>query len=172
MVCPACGHPTKTLETRRSEGGAAVRRRRSCPGCGERFTTFERREALTVRKRGGRRQPFDRAKLLAGLVRACHKRDVDPRELEAIVAEVERQGRRDGGEIGAERIGLLCLQGLETLDRGAFLQFAGTLPEPIPADLENPRNYGASEGAVSVRSEEDAARSIPTGAKERARGDS
>jgi transcriptional repressor NrdR len=171
MDCPACGTGTRTLETRRAEGGAATRRRRECPACGERFTTFERREGLVVLKRSGRRQPFDRAKLLAGLVRASHKRDVDPRDLEAIVSDIERTGRAEGGELSAERIGRLCLEGLAPLDRGAFLQFAGTLPGPIPIDLENPRNYGGTGGTGSVRSEEDAARPTPQGVQEQARGD-
>jgi transcriptional repressor NrdR len=171
MDCPACGAQTRTLETRRAENGAALRRRRECRECGRRFTTFERRE-LTVVKRSGRRQPFDRAKLLAGLVRASHKRDVDPRDLEAITEGVERAGQAEGGELSAERIGELCLRGLAPLDRGAFLQFAGTLPGAIPLDLQNPRNYGATGPTVSVRSEEDAARPTPKGVKERARGDS
>ena len=168
MDCPVCGTHTRTLETRRAEAGAALRRRRECPGCRQRFTTFERREPLMVVKRGGRRQPFDRAKLLAGLVRASHKRDVDPRDLEAIVEGIERAGHAGGGELSAERIGDLCLEGLAPLDRGAFLQFAGTLPGPVRVDLQNPRKYGESGAADSVRSEEDAARPTP---RERARGD-
>lgn len=173
MDCPACGRQTHTLETRRADGGAAVRRRRRCLGCGERFTTYERAEpeAAWVRKRDGQRQRFDREKLRAALLRACHKRDVDPREIESIVESVGRELHAGGGELGAARIGELCLAGLEPLDRGAFLQFAGTLPGHIPAELENPRNYGASGGAVSVRGGEDAARPTPKGVKERERGD-
>jgi transcriptional repressor NrdR len=169
MDCPACGAHTKTLETRRADGGA-VRRRRECPDCGERFTTFERLEAppLYVGKRDGSRQRFDAAKLRAALLRACHKRDVDPRASELIVGRVQRQVRAAGGELGAERIGELCLRELEPLDRGAFLQFAGTLPGAIPAELGNPRKDGESGGTVSVRSEEDAAR--PT-RRQRSRGE-
>lgn len=174
MDCPACGQQTRTLETRRADGGAAVRRRRRCPGCGERFTTFERREPepAWVRKRDGSRQRFDQGKLRAALLRACHKRDVDPRAIESIVDGVRRELHAAGEELPAARIGELCLRGLEPLDRGAFLQFAGTLPEPIGIDLENPRNYGASRGAGSVRSGEDAQRPTPKGVQERARGDS
>jgi transcriptional repressor NrdR len=128
--CPRCDSPTKTLETRRVPDGA-VRRRRECSSCGQRFTTYERAvpETLEVIKRDGHRQPFDRAKLRGALIRASHKRDVDPRRLDEIVDRVEREARNAGGELGAARIGELCLQGLRDLDHGAYLQFAGTLPE-------------------------------------------
>ena len=158
------------LESRRADDGAAMRRRRECTGCGERFTTFERYEAapLVVVKRSGKRQPFDRSKLRSALLRATHKRDVDPRAIELIVDRIERE-LRDAGELSAERIGELCLEGLEPLDRGAFLQFAGTLSGPLERYLENPRKDGETEGAGSVRAEEDARRPIP---EEQARGDS
>ncbi len=86
-------------------------------------------ETLEVIKRDGHRQPFDRAKLRSALIRASHKRDVDPRQLDQIVDRVEREARDSGGELAAARIGELCLDGLRKLDRGAYLQFAGTLPE-------------------------------------------
>jgi transcriptional repressor NrdR len=128
--CPRCDSSTKTLETRRVPDGA-VRRRRECTSCGHRFTTYERAvpETLQVIKRDGRRQPFDRDKLRSALIRASHKRDVDPRRLEEIVDRVEREAREGGGELCAERIGEICLEGLQRLDRGAYLQFAGTLPD-------------------------------------------
>jgi transcriptional repressor NrdR len=129
--CPRCDAPTSTLETRKADGGTALRRRRQCTGCGHRFTTYERAvpETLEVIKRDGHRQPFDREKLRSGLVRASHKRDVDPRDLDVIVDHVEKEARAAGGELDAERIGELCLDGLRRLDRGAYLQFAGTLPD-------------------------------------------
>jgi transcriptional repressor NrdR len=128
--CPRCDSSTKTLETRRVPDGA-VRRRRECTSCGHRFTTYERAvpETLEVIKRDGRQQPFDRDKLRSALIRASHKRDVDPRRLEEIVDRVERETREGGGELSAERIGEICLEGLQRLDRGAYLQFAGTLPD-------------------------------------------
>jgi transcriptional repressor NrdR len=164
MNCPACGAETQVLETRSTEGGAAVRRRRACKECGRRFTSFERREPepAWVIKRSGERQLFDRAKLRSALIRASHKRDVDPRELEQIVDEVEREAQATG-ELSAERIGEVCLDGLRELDHGAYLQFAGTLPE----SSENPRNIRRSAGPDSVRSKEDARR--PTH-RERTRG--
>ena len=85
-------------------------------------------ETLEVIKRDGHRQPFDKDKLRGALLRASHKRDVDPRRLEEIVERVEAEARATG-ELRAERIGELCLDGLEKLDRGAYLQFAGTLPD-------------------------------------------
>jgi transcriptional repressor NrdR len=128
--CPRCDSPTKTLETRRVPDGA-VRRRRECTSCGHRITTYERAvpETLEVVKRDGHRQPFDRDKLRGALLRASHKRDVDPRRLEEIVERVQAEARNAGGELSAARIGELCLDGLRELDHGAYLQFAGTLPD-------------------------------------------
>ncbi|HSD23446.1 MAG TPA: ATP cone domain-containing protein [Solirubrobacterales bacterium] len=130
MNCPRCDSQTKTLETRRVPD-RAVRRRRECTSCGHRFTTYERAvpETVEVIKRDGHRQPFDRAKLRTALVRASHKRDVDPRRLEQIVERVEAEAREAGGQIKAARIGEVCLDALKELDRGAYLQFAGTLPD-------------------------------------------
>jgi transcriptional repressor NrdR len=129
--CPRCELPTSILETRKAEGGTALRRRRECSSCGHRFTTYERAvpEVLEVVKRDGHVQPFDRNKLLGALIRASHKRDVDPRRLDQIADRIEREARDAGGRLSAERIGELCLDGLEKIDRGAYLQFAGTLPD-------------------------------------------
>jgi transcriptional repressor NrdR len=130
--CPRCDSQTKTLETRRVPDGA-TRRRRECTSCGHRFTTYERAvpETLEVIKRDGHRQPFDHEKLRGALIRASHKRDVDPRRLEEIVERVEAEARVTG-ELSAQRIGELCLEGLAKLDRGAYLQFAGTLEKAPP----------------------------------------
>jgi transcriptional repressor NrdR len=129
--CPHCQRPTSILETRKAEAGAALRRRRECASCGHRFTTYERAvpETLEVIKRDGHIQPFDREKLLGALVRASHKRDVDPRRLDQIVDRIEHEAHDVGGRLSAARIGELCLDGLEKIDRGAYLQFAGTLPD-------------------------------------------
>ncbi|HKH22359.1 MAG TPA: ATP cone domain-containing protein [Solirubrobacterales bacterium] len=130
MTCPRCDSPTKTLETRRVPDGA-VRRRRECTSCGHRFTTYERAvpDQLQVIKRDGSRQPFDRQKLLSSLAGATHKRDVDPRRLSLIADVVEKEARTNGGAISAPRITEICLTGLRKLDHGAYLQFAGTLPD-------------------------------------------
>jgi transcriptional repressor NrdR len=132
MVCASCQSPTRVLESRRAPDGATVRRRRQCPRCGHRFTTFERREAapLHVAKRSGERQRFDRIKLRAALLHAAHKRPVSSTDVEHLVDRIESSVSAEGGEVAAERIGELCLEGLRELDVGAYLQFAGTLDEP------------------------------------------
>jgi transcriptional repressor NrdR len=168
--CPACDRPTRTLETRSADGGAAIRRRRECRSCGRRFTTFERREPepAWVLKRSGERQRFDRAKLSGALARATHKLDIDPRELELIVNRIEGEAEAAGGELSAERISELSLDGLDALDRRAYLQFAGTLREAPPDLPKNPRKDGRSERSGSVRTKEDAPRPTP---KQRTRGE-
>ena len=124
--CPGCNASTRVLESRRADGGSSVRRRRECPGCGRRFTTFERREPerVWVLKRSGQRQRFNREKLAGGLARAAHKRPVAPEEIMHLVVEIEDEGARAGGELDASRIGELSLEGLARLDRVAYLQFA------------------------------------------------
>jgi transcriptional repressor NrdR len=127
-----------------------------CSGCGRRFTTYERHEPgeLAVRKRNGRRQAFDRAKLLGGLLRAAHKRPVDRRRLEALADRIQREVERAGGELPAQRVGDMALRGLRDLDRVAYLQFAAVykgFSDPSQfsselAELEGPPLAGA--GAV------------------------
>jgi transcriptional repressor NrdR len=132
-LCPACQSPTRVSETRAASGGA-VRRRRQCTSCGHRFTTFERveRGPLSVRKRDGSRQRFDRVKLRAALLGAAHKRPVSAPDVERIVDRIEAETEAGGGEISSERIVELCLIGLRELDAGAYLQYAGTLPAFTP----------------------------------------
>jgi transcriptional repressor NrdR len=129
MECSICGSSSRVLESRRAEGGAAVRRRRECLSCGMRFTTYERRERepLHVIKRDGQRQRFDRTKLRAALLRAAHKRPVGADQVEAIVDRIEGEAERSGGEIPSHRVGEMSLAGLRGIDRGAYLQFAGTI---------------------------------------------
>ncbi len=141
MDCPACGQRTRVLESRRAEDGAAIRRRRQCPSCGHRFTSFERAEPepLFVLKRNGERKPFDREKLRVSLTRAAHKRPVGAAEIDSLVARIVADVRAGGGEVEAARIGELCLDGLRHLDAGAYLQFAGVDladPEAIRAEVE------------------------------------
>jgi transcriptional repressor NrdR len=137
------------LESRGAEAGAAVRRRRECSGCGQRFTTYERYEpALFVRKRSGVRQDFDREKLRSALAAAAHKRPVSEQQIDAIVEAVERTATDAGGELPSSEVGELCLGELRRADWGAYMQFAGTLPSPAPEFAESPR-------ADSVRLESD-----------------
>jgi transcriptional repressor NrdR len=160
MNCPSCNGPTRVLESRRADDGRATRRRRECSSCGRRFTTFERRERepLFVRKRDGELQAFDRAKLAFGLTRAAHKRPVSPAEVERLVVSIEDAAEAAGGELPAEVVGEMCLQGLRELDRIAYLQFAAVYkgfddPGEFNAELrrlgvEPPRKVGDSEGPV------------------------
>jgi len=122
------------LESRRSPDGDVVRRRRECASCGRRFTTFERRdpEAAYVIKRSGARQRFDRTKLRAALLAAAHKRPITAADVEAIVDRIE-VAAAEAGDLETERVGELCLAELGALDRGAYLQFLGTLADPVPA---------------------------------------
>jgi transcriptional repressor NrdR len=142
------------LATRTAEDGAAVRRRRECERCGERFTTYERREPdrLYVRKRGGERQRFDRTKLRAALLRAAHKRPVTANQVERIVERIERQVAAAGGELVSNRIGELCLEELRELDAGAYLQYAGTLPVANAEFAAAAASYGPP-GSVRPRRE-------------------
>jgi transcriptional repressor NrdR len=141
MRCPSCTAPTRVAETRSADEGRAMRRRRHCSRCGHRFTTFERidRPPVSVRKRDGTSQRFDRVKLRAALLGAAHKRPVAAPDVERIVEGIESEAEVAGGEIAAERIVELCLAALHELDRGAYLQYAGTLPSfnpEITASLE------------------------------------
>jgi transcriptional repressor NrdR len=154
VVCPSCRTPTRVLESRRAPDGDAVRRRRECPQCGRRFTTFERRdpEPAHVIKRDGETQRFDRTKLRAALLAAAHKRPVTAVDVETIVDRIE-VAAVDSGELSTERIGELCLTELESLDRGAYLQFLGTLADPVPAISEQ-TTAATPGGSVRVERED------------------
>jgi transcriptional repressor NrdR len=125
--CPYCGSPsTRVVDSRLSEPGDAIRRRRECEGCSQRFTTYERAEAepVTVRKRSGKRERFDRQKLLRGLNRAANKRPVSDAQLEALADAIAARVRRLGPEADAELIGELALRGLGELDPVSAILFA------------------------------------------------
>jgi transcriptional repressor NrdR len=125
--CPYCTHAdTRVVDSRLAEPGDSVRRRRECGGCGERFTTYERVEAtpVTVVKRDGRREQFDRQKLLRGLVRAANKRPVSDAQLEELADSIAARVRRLGREVEASTLGDLSLRGLVELDPVTGLLFA------------------------------------------------
>ncbi len=155
MLCPLCNAPTRVTETRSADDGATVRRRRACPECGHRMTTYERAvaERLWIRKRSGERQRFEPAKLRGALAGAAHKRDVGGDDLDAIVELVAAELERAGGELAAERVGELCLAGFAELDRGAYLQYLGTLEPVGELQIEgaDPAISGLSEAPRSVR---------------------
>lgn len=128
MRCPHCGAPdTQVKDSRPTEDDAAIRRRRVCGVCGQRFTTFERVQLreLVVVKRSGRRVPFDRDKLHRSLAVALRKRPVEPERIEQMVSAIVRQLEASGEtEVSAETIGRFVMEGLKTVDDVAYVRFA------------------------------------------------
>jgi transcriptional repressor NrdR len=126
--CSACGHTdSKVVDSRQSDDGGTIRRRRQCLACGHRFTTFERPEALTltVIKRSGVRQPFERAKVVAGVQAATKGRPVGAGEADVLAAAVEEEMRQlPSGEVTSERVGRAVLERLRELDVIAAVRFA------------------------------------------------
>ncbi len=132
MRCPACGSfDDKVVDSRQSEDGTAIRRRRSCLACSRRFTTFERLEEvpLMVVKRSGDREPFDRAKVIAGLVAATKARPVTDDQLDDLVTSVEESLRLDGGDVSSSAVGAAVLERLRDLDLVAAVRFASVYKE-------------------------------------------
>jgi len=127
VLCPFCSfESTRVVDSRLTEPGDSVRRRRECEGCGNRFTTYERVEgpAVSVRKRDGRTERFDAEKLLGGLARAAGKRPVTEAQLEELVESIASAARRAGSVVRAEQIGDLAERGLARIDPVAAIQFA------------------------------------------------
>ncbi len=128
MNCPFCsGLDSKVIDSRASEEGNAIRRRRECLVCQKRFTTYERIEEtpLMVIKKDGRREPFDRSKVLNGLVKACEKRPVSFATLEKLVNTVERELRNHmEQEVTSTTVGELIMEGLKSIDEVAYVRFA------------------------------------------------
>ena len=127
MRCPVCASvDDKVVDSRTADDGAAIRRRRECLDCGRRFTTFERVEEvpLAVLKRSGEREPFDRAKVVAGMRAATKNRPVEMTQLEAMAAEVEEAVRLEGPEVSTQVIGMAVLDRLRVVDEVAYLRYA------------------------------------------------
>jgi len=128
MNCPYCGSPdNRVVDSRDTESKEAIRRRRECLACGQRFTTYEKIEEipLTVVKRDGSTELFHPDKLLRGLMRACAKRRVPPETLESIVADIERQLREESvHQVTSERVGEMALERLRQIDLVAYVRFA------------------------------------------------
>ncbi|WP_294123864.1 transcriptional regulator NrdR [Sphingomonas sp.] len=139
MRCPFCAHEdSQVKDSRPSEDGAAIRRRRQCEGCGARFTTFERvhLKDLVVVKKDGKREPFDRAKLERAIGHSCRKRDVDPAKIDQLVSGVQRQMETLGDEVTSARIGEAVMAGLRALDHVAYIRFAS-----IYKDFSEPGDF-------------------------------
>jgi len=128
MKCPACNYKeTKVVDSRLSSEGSAIRRRRECLKCEKRFTTYEYIEQvpLMVVKADGRRQPFDRAKILSGIVKACEKRPISIDKVEQVTAEIERAiQKKYDREVSSKDVGEQVMSRLATLDDVAYVRFA------------------------------------------------
>ena len=128
MLCPFCGNDeSQVKDSRPSEDGAAIRRRRLCPSCGGRFTTFERVQLreLVIVKRSGRRSPFDRDKLMRSVMIALRKRPVDQERIEQMVSRIVRQLESMGEtELASSTVGGLVMAGLKELDDVAYVRYA------------------------------------------------
>jgi transcriptional repressor NrdR len=128
MRCPYCGHAdTQVKDSRPTDDNSAIRRRRACPACGARFTTFERIQLreLVVVKKNGQRSPFDRDKLARSLSIACRKRPVDEERIERVVNSIQRRLESMGeNEIPSSTVGEMVMEALQGLDKVAYIRFA------------------------------------------------
>jgi transcriptional repressor NrdR len=147
MRCPFCGHDdSQVKDSRPSEDGASIRRRRQCEGCGGRFTTFERvqlRDVIVVKSNGGR-EPFERAKLERSILVACRKRPIASERIERLASGIQRQLETSGeSEVTAARIGELVMEGLKGLDPVAYIRFAS-----VYRDFTDARDFEEFAGSV------------------------
>ncbi|KAA5599500.1 transcriptional regulator NrdR [Blastochloris sulfoviridis] len=148
MKCPFCGSlDTQVKDSRPSEDGTAVRRRRVCPDCGARFTTFERVQLreLTVLKRSGRRVPFDREKLRRSIAIALRKRPVEEERIDRLVSDIVRQLESQGeNEIESEAIGQIVMQRLRDIDTVAYVRFAS-----VYRNFRDPKDFEDLLGEIA-----------------------
>jgi transcriptional repressor NrdR len=147
MRCPFCSHENSQVkDSRPTEDGAAIRRRRQCEECSARFTTFERVQLrdLTVVKAGNRREPFDRTKLERSIAIACRKRPVPQERIDRLVSSLQRQIETSGdSEIASTRIGELVMDGLKALDPVAYIRFAS-----VYKDFTEAKDFEEFAGSV------------------------
>jgi transcriptional repressor NrdR len=148
LRCPFCGHEdSQVKDSRPTEDGAAIRRRRQCEGCAARFTTFERIQLrdLVVLKSDDRREPFDREKLMRSISVATRKRPIDPVRIEKLVSGIQRQLETTGDpEIRAQQIGQMVMEGLKGLDSVAYIRFAS-----VYKDFTEAKDFEEFAGSVS-----------------------
>ena len=153
MRCPFCSHENSQVkDSRPTEDGASIRRRRQCEECSARFTTFERVQLrdLTVVKAGNRREPFDRSKLERSIAIACRKRPVPQERIDRLVSSLQRQIETSGdSEIASTRIGELVMAGLKALDPVAYIRFAS-----VYKDFREARDFEEFAGSVGEAGEE------------------
>jgi transcriptional repressor NrdR len=147
MRCPFCGHEdSQVKDSRSTEDGASIRRRRQCEACGARFTTFERIQLreLSVMKAEGGRESFDRDKLARSIAIACSKRPIVPEILERLISGIQRQLETSGDtEVESTRIGALVMEGLKGLDSVAYIRFAS-----VYKDFAEAKDFEEFAGAV------------------------
>jgi transcriptional repressor NrdR len=152
MRCPFCGHDASQVkDSRPTDDGAAIRRRRQCEGCAARFTTFERiqlRELTVVKSAGDsqstRREPFERDKLLRSIDIAARKRPIEAVAIERLVSGIQRQLETSGeAEVSSKRIGELVMEGLKALDSVAYIRFAS-----VYRDFSEARDFEEFAGSV------------------------
>jgi transcriptional repressor NrdR len=146
MRCPFCAHEdSQVKDSRPSEDGAAIRRRRQCEACGARFTTFERVQLrdLTVVKKTGEREPFDRDKLARSMAIACRKRDISADRIDRLISSIQRQLETRGDEVTTTQIGEAVMDGLKALDHVAYIRFAS-----VYKDFSEPGDFAEIAGAV------------------------
>ena len=133
MKCPVCGYTeSKVIDPRPSEEGSSIRRRRECLSCQNRFTTYEKIETLPllVIKKDRTRELFDKNKLLSGIIKACHKRPVTMEQMEEVATEIEAELQNSlTREISSQRIGVLVMDKLKSLDPVAYVRFASVYRE-------------------------------------------
>jgi len=148
MRCPFCTHEdSQVKDSRPTEDGSAIRRRRQCEGCGARFTTFERIQLreLTVVKSENRREPFDRTKLERSIAIACRKRPVEDARIERLVTAIQRQIETSGeSEIPASSVGEMVMDGLKALDSVAYIRFAS-----VYKDFREAKDFEDFAGSVT-----------------------
>ena len=146
MRCPFCTHEASQVkDSRPSEDGASIRRRRQCEACGARFTTFERVQLrdLIVVKKNGEREPFERAKLERSVAIACRKRDIPAERIERLITSIQRQLETRGDEVTTSQIGEAVMDGLKALDHVAYIRFAS-----VYKDFSEPGDFAEIAGAV------------------------
>ncbi|MEA3058031.1 MAG: transcriptional repressor NrdR [Sphingomonadales bacterium] len=157
MRCPFCAHEdSQVKDSRPSEDGAAIRRRRQCEACGARFTTFERVQLrdLTVVKKAGEREPFERDKLARSIAIACRKRDISPDRIDRLISSIQRQLETRGDEVTTSQIGEAVMDALKAIDHVAYIRFAS-----VYKDFTEPGDFAEIVEAVGeeARSEESGA---------------
>ncbi len=153
MRCPFCAHEdSQVKDSRPSEDGSSIRRRRQCEDCGARFTTFERIQLreLTVVKAGNRREPFDRSKLERSVAIALRKRPVPPERIDKLLSSIQRQLETSGEtEVPSSTIGEMVMNGLKAIDPVAYIRFAS-----VYKDFREAKDFEDFAGTVTEAARE------------------